>query len=172
MGIQTIPVPVAAAPTLQETQITSSGTFTVPAGVTRLWCHVYGGGSGGAYKTSQNQAAVATAGGVVVQMLTVTPLASLTATIGAGGAAGANYAPGGDGANSVFDSITANGGLGATLYVGATGAGRVLGSSSFDVSSSGANSPANSGAGGASATRYANNNRNGGSGRIIVRYLT
>jgi hypothetical protein len=167
MGIQTLPVPAGVS--LQETQITASGTFTVPTGVTKLWCHVYSGGNGGHSASTSRPGILGVAGSVRVEQLTVTPGSSLSATIGAGGAAGGGYGNCGAGNPSSFSTITANGPQAFTWYPGGSGyTNGMPGSSNFDVATSGSNAPANSGAGGGSTGVTA---RNGGSGRIIVRYL-
>jgi hypothetical protein len=169
MGISSLPPPTSA--NLQETQITASGTFTVPKGVTKLWVSVYAGGGGGSSSSQSRPTLAGQAGSVKTQQLTVTPGASLTATIGAGGAASSYQITAGNA--SVFDTITA----GATTTVGQwySGSGYwssansgLSGESNWDSAPPSANAPANSGAGGGS---NANAGRNGGSGRIIVRYL-
>lgn len=170
MGLTIVPAPVVASVNLQETQILSSTTFTVPAGVTKLWVTAYGGGSGG--NTASAGSRVGTtgaAGAAATGQLTVTPGASITATVGAGGA-GAAY----DcfaGTDSVFSTITATAGMGFSWYVGSVsvaGTTRKPGPSSFGIAPSNGNAVANSGAGGG-YSRYTG--FNGGSGRIIVRYL-
>lgn len=170
MGLTIVPAPVVASVNLQETQILSSTTFTVPAGVTKLWASVYGGGGGAVYLSGNSQiGSNGLAGAVVTEQLTVTPGASLTATIGAGGTGSGS--PSGSGSNSVFSTITAAGGNGFVWYLGSASAGYGMGKpgqSSFGTSPVGANAPANSSAGGGFTRTIG---RNGGSGRIIVRYL-
>jgi hypothetical protein len=92
---------------------TSSGTFTVPAGVTTL-DHVFivaGGASGG---RSVNGGGGGGAGGCVhLTNVSVTPSAVLTVTVGAGGAAKTGTdGNGNNGSASVFDATSVGGGGG------------------------------------------------------------
>lgn len=92
---------------------TSSGTFTVPNGVTRVQLQLWGGGGGGGGALN-GAAAGGGGGGYTEGIFTVTPGQAIVATIGAGGAAG-NGTPtaGGTGGSSVFTGfLSATGGLG------------------------------------------------------------
>ena len=90
-------------------------TWTVPAGVTSVRVLVVGGGGGGG---GFHTAGGGGAGGLIESVgLTVTPNAALSVVVGKGGApgsaTGSQYTnPGGNGADSVFDSLTAVGGGG------------------------------------------------------------
>lgn len=90
-------------------------TWTVPAGVTSVRVLVVGGGGGGG---GFHTAGGGGAGGLIDSVgLTVTPNATLSVVVGKGGspgsAVGSQYTnPGGNGADSVFDSLTAVGGGG------------------------------------------------------------
>lgn len=101
---------------------TSSGTFTVPAGVTSVdYLVVGGGGSGGSSVNTlvYGGAGGGGAGGFRTGTLSVTPGASLTVTVGAGGTsatASSVAIPGNSGASSVFSTITAAGGGGGSVY--------------------------------------------------------
>lgn len=126
---------------------TSSGTWTVPAGVNAVEYLVVAGGGGGAI-------AGGGAGGMRTGTLAVTPGSSLTVTVGAGGAARAN------GSNSVFGSITSiGGGAGSDSGTGNTGGsggggGYTSGSGGAGTSgqgNNGGNGSANSGGGGGGA---------------------
>ena len=89
----------------------ASGTFTPAKGLSCDVVVVAGGGGGGGYCGGGG------AGGVAYQTSRSVSSAA-TVTVGAGGAAGASYGSGGTGSNSVFDTITANGGgAGAGLSV-------------------------------------------------------
>lgn len=82
-------------------QFTTSGTFTVPAGVSVVHVLVVGGGGGGGTTGGGGGGA----GGVVyIPNLSVTPSSNITVTIGSGGSVNAN------GVNSSFGSIVAYGG--------------------------------------------------------------
>ena len=90
-------------------------TWTVPAGVTGVRVLVVaGGGGGGGFHTAGGGGA----GGVLHEVgFAVTPGATLNVTVGKGGApgsaVGSQYTnPGGNGADSFFDSLTAVGGGG------------------------------------------------------------
>lgn len=74
---------------------TSSGTFTVPANVNRIYIEAIGAGGGGGGGSNSNSGTVLAgggggggSGGVNKQWVTVTPAESLTVTIGAAGTAG------------------------------------------------------------------------------------
>jgi len=92
----------------------ANGSFTVPAGVTKIYYEVWGGGGGGGSSTTAGFGAPGGAGGGHVRgTATVTPGAVLPITIGAGGASGNGTNPGGNGgASSVGALATANGGTG------------------------------------------------------------
>lgn len=100
---------------------TSSGTFTVPDGVTSVKVTVFGGGGGGANCNYQgpNSSAFGGFGGVAVGFYTVTPLAVISATVGSGGVGVYTSLQttviGGNGGTSSFGSlISASGGTGGT----------------------------------------------------------
>ena len=99
---------------------TSSGTFTVPAGVSKVKVTVVGGGGGGAgtnsgYGAGYNGGGNGGAGGAAIGVFSVTPGPAYTVTVGAGGAAGTGAAPptnGGAGGTSSFGSLaSATGGV-------------------------------------------------------------
>lgn len=92
---------------VQLTTVTS-GTWTVPSGVTELEVLVVAGGGGGGYEMGGGGGA----GGVIYnRSYTVTPGQVISYTVGGGGAGRtSNSDSGGQGANSVFGSITAIGG--------------------------------------------------------------
>ena len=96
-----------AGPNFQA--FTSSGTFTVPTGITRLTVYVWGGGGGGAGVNGGE-------GGFGLGILTgLTPGASITVTVGGGGAGGRSGVAGSTGGTSSFDTyISCTGGGGAT----------------------------------------------------------
>ncbi len=105
---------------------TSSGTFTVPSGVTAVDVLVVAGGGGG----GNHHGAGGGAGGLIYRPgFSVTAGATLTVTVGAGGATLNNYpAPdntqgvvGNDGQNSVFGTLTAIGGGGGGAWASEAG---------------------------------------------------
>lgn len=102
----------------------SSGTFTAPVGVTRVFISMVGGGGGGASNTGTGGNGGGGSGGWIVNYpYTVVAGNNYTVTIGAGGggaASGGNTA-GTNGGNTVFDTVTVNGGTGGTS--GGAGAG-------------------------------------------------
>jgi hypothetical protein len=123
-------------PRLQHFVFTSSGTFTVPRGVTAVTVNGYGGaggGGGGATPSSATDDFPASGGGggggalLGTRVVTVTPGASITVTVGAGGAGGASDTNGNDGADSTFGELARfHGGQGGarglaiTISVGST----------------------------------------------------
>ena len=124
MAISTFPAASSGGKSERTVIITSTQSWTAPSDVTTVDLFlVGGGGGGGATNTTNNQGAGAGGGGQVLQdTVSVTPGASYTVTIGAGGAlatqgSGNNGATGG---SSSFGSLrTALGGGGG---VGRNGA--------------------------------------------------
>lgn len=110
-----------------STTFTSNGTFTVPAGVTRIFLTGCGGGGGGGSgnvgSSSTTQIYGSGGGGAGAQLYSiwvdVTPGTAYTVTIGGGGAGGStssspgNGITGNDGSSTTFDSLaTFIGGMG------------------------------------------------------------
>lgn len=89
----------------------SSGTFTVPAGITTVYLSMCGGGAaGGNGQTGTNQSGGGGgAGGYFINKpYTVTPGNSYTVTIGAGGTAGVSSGDSGTAGNATsFDALSA-----------------------------------------------------------------
>jgi len=76
----------SAVPTIVA--FTSSGTFTVPAGVTKVKVTVVGGGGGGRTATNSTSQGGGGAGGAAIKVITgLTPGGTVAVTVGAGGAA-------------------------------------------------------------------------------------
>src|SRR3954469_22605891 len=71
----------------QTQTFTTSGTYTVPAGVTSITVEVWGGGgAGGGYQTFKNTfAGGGSGGGYVRTVMSVTAGQTYTVTVGAGG---------------------------------------------------------------------------------------
>lgn len=119
----------------------SSGTFTVPTGITKIMVELWGGGGGGGGGgssdttiTSGGKGGGGGGGGYVKDILTVSPGASITVTIGNGGNGGSggfgnsNFVNhygfyGDDGGSTFFGSTTAGGGFGAAGGNGGTHSG-------------------------------------------------
>lgn len=105
---------------LKSQEFLSSGTFTVPAGVTTVWVTMCGGGGSGSVNNyiSSNIAGGGAGAYCVKQAVTVTPGASVTVTIGAGGAGVTDAAAyqtqtaGNDGSATSFGSLSVSGGTG------------------------------------------------------------
>ena len=134
------------------TVYTSSGTFLPPAGVTKVFVEVWGGGaSGGGYSSSSGSGGGS--GGYSAGFVTVTPSVSVTVTVGTGATSSAS-----DGNASSFaggSTLTANGGSAGVTGVGSNAAGGAGGSASggtFNLTGgrgcAGIVSPAISGCGG------------------------
>ena len=104
---------IANAPTTFTETFTSSGTFTVPAGVTEVLVTEIGGGAGGGGTNADgNDGGGGGGGGESSRFIhKVTPAAELTVTIGAGGAGGVAAADGVSGGETSFDSIPVSGGV-------------------------------------------------------------
>jgi len=112
----------------------TSGSFTVPAGVTRLRGAMTGaGGGGGGVSAAAATAGNGLAGVLISFVMVVTPGQVIAYANGAGGARGANTGgTGGTGGDTTFGTLTAKGGLGGQgstsgnagiVVTGATGAG-------------------------------------------------
>ena len=93
---------------------TSSGSFTVPAGITEVWVSGCGGGGGGGGGASSSFGGGGGEGGAGVwrHPYTVTGQASITVSLGQGGAAGAYGSNGGAGGNTLFGDLVISGGEG------------------------------------------------------------
>jgi len=80
------PLITSPIPTIQA--FTSSGTFTVPAGVTKVKVTVVGGGAGGRTATNSTPQGGGGSGGASIKVITgLTPAGTVTVTVGTGGAA-------------------------------------------------------------------------------------
>ncbi|MBK6903467.1 MAG: HYR domain-containing protein [Saprospirales bacterium] len=91
---------------LAQTQtFSSSGTFTVPAGVTSITVQAWGGGGGGGQSAGNRARGGGGGGAFTGGTLSVSPGDVLTITVGGGGPAGSN------GGNSSVGAIVANGGF-------------------------------------------------------------
>lgn len=111
----------------------STGTFTVPMGVTSLKVLVVGGGAGGDGGVASAVYGHGGGGGRVTyrSAVSVTEGSSHTVTVGTGGAAGAMDAQASPGGQSAFGSVTAAGGVQAN-NIGSGGDG---GDSGNDINS-------------------------------------
>lgn len=165
-----------------NTVFTSSGTFDVPIGITKIYVTASGGGGGGG-RGSSNKSGGGGAGGCIKAPVTVTAEQTLTITIGSGGAAGANGGQnnGSAGGNTTITgtgvSVTLSGG-GAGQGGGTTGGsgGGTSGVSNALVSGSGTAGSGNSGEGSVSGGSSELNSAvgaswgNGGSGYAHTNY--
>jgi predicted RNA-binding protein Jag len=98
--------------------VQSSGSFTVPAGVTSGFLELWGAGGGGGGGASTSTASAGSGGGgggYVKAVLSVTPGQTITTTIGAAGAGGAAGGSGGAGGTTSVLSFTAVGGAGGVF---------------------------------------------------------
>ncbi len=117
MAVTIFPTPSTggAAQTQKTDIITTTGTWTSPAGVTRVDVILVGGGGagGGVIGWNNGSAGGGGGGGVLIQTLAISPSTAYTITIGAGGARSTGGADGGTGGNTTFGSLaTAFGGGG------------------------------------------------------------
>jgi len=130
----------AAASGFSNLQVfTSSGTFTVPTGITKVKVTVVGGGGGGGgWAGSYAQNGIGgSGGGTAIKIISgLTPGGTVSVTVGTGGAAGGTGATsrGGTGNTSSFGA-----------YCSATG-----GAGGYNASQSGGNAPAGVGGSGSS----------------------
>ena len=154
------------APTSQSFTSTGGHTFSVPTGVTAVEVLVVGGGGAGSGANGQNGTDGGGGGGagglVFAPAYPVTPGGSVSVTVGAGGASPNGYGDtqGQSGGNSVFGSLTANGGgagarNGQTALNGGSGGGVGYGGNGGET-----NQPSNGGH--PSGTGYGHNGGNPG----------
>lgn len=114
---------------IRSQEFSSSGTFTVPAGVTTVWVTMCGGGGSGAVFTNYNRSAGGGAGSYCIKRaITVTPGAGVTVTIGGGGAGitgGGSQFGGNQGSTTSFGSVSVSGGYGGyrASNIGSSGEG-------------------------------------------------
>lgn len=154
-------------PTTQT--FTSSGSFTVPAGITVLAVSVGGGGGGGGGCVLANSGGGGGSGAEAFGIVSVTPGATVAVTVGAGGSAGASGGGnGGSGGTSSFGVyVTATGGAGGTGN--STNAGKAGSAGGTCLMAHGCGVAGSGGAGveGSSGNRAGNA---GSAGKVIVRY--
>ena len=106
----------SAAGGLNSVQIfTSSGTWTKPAGITKVIVEVQGGGSSGADGNAGTRYGCGGAGGYVKKLIDVSSISSATVTIGSGGAGVSTYPSNAGGASIWSDGTNTltGGGAGA-----------------------------------------------------------
>lgn len=98
----------AAGGGMQSMQVfTTSGTWTKPAGITKIKVYGVGGGGGGGYYNAGG------AGGYFEKFIDVSSVSSVTVTIGAGGTEGAYSTAAGNGGTTSFGAYcSATGGQG------------------------------------------------------------
>jgi len=111
--------------------LTSGGTWTRPAGVTRVHVKLWGGGGGGAGGNSGGPpyGEAGGGGGYCEGLISVT--GDVSVTVGGGGGGGGPGGAGANGGNSSFLSLIANGGGGGNL--GAAGNGGSASGGSLNV---------------------------------------
>lgn len=172
---------ISPVPTMQV--FTSSGTFTVPSGISKIKVTVVGGGGGGGYSSNTEQpSAGGGGGGAAIKTITgLTPGSSISFTVGAAGAGGTSGI-GGTGGTSSFgaycsatggvggaqsDNYFANGGSGGIgsggdLNIGGCGGGSAI---SYVRNLAGAGGSSILGGGGAGSASTGNNSFAGNSGQ-------
>lgn len=96
----------------------ASGTFNVPAGVTKVFVQAWGAGGGGGGGTVLAAGGGGGGGAYGAGFVTVSAGSSVTVTIGTGGAAGGAGAVGTVGGASTFGAISAAGGAGGPVGLG------------------------------------------------------
>lgn len=103
---------------------TSSGTFTVPDGVTRVRVTVIGGGGAGGYNSTYASGGGGSGGRAIKTITGLVPGATVAVTVGAGGVSPGTAGSGGNGGVSSFGAYcSASGGTGGGGGTGAANAG-------------------------------------------------
>ena len=100
--------------------LTTTGSFTVPAGVTKIKVTAIGAGGGGAGGVLNSASGGGAGGGAAIGVLSVTQGQVISYTIGAAGTAGVLGGDGGNGGTTTFSTISATGGSGGNRYAGGT----------------------------------------------------
>lgn len=120
--------PLAGSSVISQSVFTSSGTWTKPSNLLYAIVEIVGGGGGGGGSNASSYGGTGGgSGGYARKVFDNSSLSSTeTVTIGAAGSAGSSGSSGGAGGNSVFKTLTANGGGGGNC----TGAGGLGGTSS------------------------------------------
>lgn len=173
-----------AKPNMGVQLFTSTGNFTVPAGVTNIEVTVVGGGGGGAggyvFEAVYSSGGSGGAGGNGAGILTgLTAGAVIAVTVGAAGSASASnsMAAGGAGGTSSFGAFISatggGGGAGASAYGGSAGAngsaGAASGSAVIANYRSGGGTTGNHGLGGGGGYSYSAGLAGGG-GYVLVKW--
>lgn len=157
--------------TIFHTQaFTSSGTWTVPAGVYYIWINMCGGGGGGLASSPGNYSEGGHGAPMVVAPLAVTPAGTVTVTIGAGGAAATqgsttSVSMGGGGALNAIGGLP--GRIPNVAYDITKGAPGPFG----DGATASSNAASNSGAGGGGGSTGGGVGGTGGSGIVYINWL-
>lgn len=115
----TTPAATLIAPGICEVVMTTSGTFTPPAGVSKVAAVLVGGGGGGYHYGG----GYGGGGGEVVYVDSVSVAAPLTVVVGGGGTSGywqvnVGDSPATDGGSTTLSTVTALGGAAAQDYQG------------------------------------------------------
>jgi hypothetical protein len=101
---------------------TSSGIFTAPAGITKVYLSGCAGGGGGGGASSLGSGGGGASGMSVIKYpYTVIPTSEYTVTINGGGAGGVNDSSGSTGGTTVFGTLTLLGGNGGDYGSSAAG---------------------------------------------------
>ena len=153
----------------------SSGTFSIPSGVTKVMVEAWGGGAGGGFSSSCNGGGGGGGYGLITQ--SVTPGQTINVTVGSGGAAGTSSSnSGGAGGSTTFGSLTSNGGGSGVPYTSYSSSAELGGTSNAGSLSGIAISGGDGGfdvgcASGAYTAGSGGNGGNGGSGGRGASYL-
>ena len=162
----TAPASTYAGPTVQV--FTSSGTFTVPTGVTKALVTVFGGGGGGGYNgvsgSGSNFGGLGGSGTAYVSGLT--PGGSITVTVGAGGTGRSSAGTGATagGTSSFAALVTATGGAAGANGSTSSGANGTFSTTGNKLTSGASVTAFSGGAVGTSATFAAGTGAGGGGG--------
>lgn len=148
---------------------TSSGTFTAPSGITKVYITGCGAGAGGGGGAGNGGGGGGAGTSLINYPFTVTPGNNYTVTIGAGGTGGSGGSPSGtngtNGGNSSFDTLTFIGGV---LGGGGSGSGAGNGGTSNSLDGSTTGTKGYGGVKGGNGANGAINNGGGGGGSLFA----
>ena len=167
----------AAAGQLQDQYFSSSGSWTAPTGVTKVFVRVRAGGGGGGGPAGGGNGGGGGFGGFAAGIITVVPGTVYTVTVGTGGAGRApNGGTGGTGTSSSFGALASatggtGGGPGRSCCGGQTGTSGTNGTGTGGTTYSLQVDVPNNGVGGSGGQSPSGSGTSGGNGSVYLMWV-